>query len=394
MIKHLFKMIWNKKKQNALLISEMLVSYLVLFAVFTLLVYNYQNYKKPLGLAYENVWVVSFSNGLKTTNTDTLTLFYETLRQTVTALPQVKGISFTTDNVPFSSNSMQTGFTINKKSINGVNWHLAEDSYAAVLGLGMAEGRWFNASDKASKNRPVIINATLARQLFGDAPAVGKLLGSDDDKHKRPIIGVIQDVKEKGDYANAGFAMYERPDTGSYRGIGRMLVRVAPGTDAAFESRFYKLLSNVMRNSNVEIEHLTAKRKNINYFALVPMIVLLIVAGFLVINVSLGLFGVLWYNINKRRGEIGLRRAVGASGVSVTRQLIGEALVLATFSLLAGSFFAIQFPLLNVFNLSSNTYFIALALSIVFIYLLVLLCALYPGKQAAAIYPAVALRDE
>jgi len=73
-----------------------------------------------------------------------------------------------------------------------------------------------------------------------------------------------------------------------------------------------------MKDSNVEIEHLTNKRKDANYFTLVPMIVLLIVGGFLVINVALGLFGVLWYNINKRRGEIGLRRAVGATGNSVS----------------------------------------------------------------------------
>lgn len=387
-------MIWNKKKQNALLISEMLISFLVLFAVFTLLVYNYRNYKQPLGFEYENVWVVSYTNAVKSGNSDSLTLFYETLRQTIKSMPQVKEIGFTNDNVPFSNNTSQTGFTINKKLVNHVNYHVTDDSYAKVLDLGFTEGRWFNKSDVAAKNPPVVINAGLAHEVFGDAPAVGKLIGSDDDKNKKRVIGVVQDLKDKGDYAKAGFAIYERADTGSYRWLGRMLVRVAPETDAAFESRFYKVLANSMKNSNVEIEHLTDKLKNINYFALVPMIVLLIIAGFLIINVSLGLFGVLWYNINKRRGEIGLRRAVGASGNSVTWQLIGEAMVVATFSLLVGSFFAIQFPLLNVFDLSSNTYFVALALSIVFIYLLVLLCALYPGKQAAAIYPAVALHED
>jgi putative ABC transport system permease protein len=108
----------------------------------------------------------------------------------------------------------------------------------------------------------------------------------------------------------------------------------------------------------------------------------------------MGLFGVLWYNINKRRGEIGLRRAVGATGRSVSSQLVAEAMILATFSLIIGSFFAIQFPLLNVFNLPASVYLIALFLSVTFIYLLVLVCSLYPGKQAAAIYPAVALHEE
>ena len=124
------------------------------------------------------------------------------------------------------------------------------------------------------------------------------------------------------------------------------------------------------------------------------MIILLIVAGFLVVNVALGLFGVLWYNINKRRGEIGLRRAIGATGSAVSAQLVYESMILATLALIIGAFFAVQFPILNVFDLSASIYIIALLLSIVFIYLLVLICSLYPGKQAAAIYPAVALHEE
>jgi len=387
-------MIWNKKKQNALLISEMLISFLVLFAVFTLLVFDYQNYKKPLGLDYENVWLVTYSNAVKTTNSDSLTLFYETLRQTVKSLPDVKEISFVNDNAPFSNNTSQSGFTYNKKHINHLNYHVVEDGYAAVLSVKMEEGRWFNKTDAAAKNEAVVINASLKEQLFGNETAVDKLIGNDDDKNKMKIIGVMQDMKDKGDYTRAGIAIYHRADTSAFHSLGRILVSVSPNATAAFESRLYKTLANAMKNSNVEIAHLTDMRKNINYFALVPMIVMIIVAGFLVINVSMGLFGILWYNINKRRGEIGLRRAVGASGRAVTLQLIGEAMVVATFSLIIGAFFAVQFPLLNVFDLSSNTYLIALALSIVFIYLLVLVCALYPGRQAAAIYPAVALHED
>lgn len=387
-------MIWNRKKQNGLLITEMLISFLVLFAVFTLFVFDYQNYKKPLGFDYENVWVVTYSDALKTKNSDSLTLFYETVRQRMKSLPQVKEVSFVNDNVPFSNNTSQTGFTLNKKHIDHLNYHVTEDSYKDVLNLTLTEGRWFSKQDFPSKNEAVVINASLKEQLFGDENAVGKLIGNDDDKDKMKIVGVIQDMKDKGDYTRAGIAIYHRTDTAAFHWLGRILVSVAPDADAAFEEKLFKTLSNSMKNSNVEIAHLTDMRKNINYFALVPMIVLIIVACFLVINVSMGLFGILWYNINKRRGEIGLRRAVGATGNNVTLQLIGEAMVVATFSLIIGTFFAVQFPLLNVFDLSSKTYLIALALSIVFIYLLVLICALYPGRQAAAIYPAVALHED
>jgi putative ABC transport system permease protein len=59
-----------------------------------------------------------------------------------------------------------------------------------------------------------------------------------------------------------------------------------------------------------------------------------------------------------------------------------------------GSFFAVQFPLLNVFDLPASVYIIAILLAIVFIYLLVLVCSFYPGRQAAAVYPAVALHED
>jgi putative ABC transport system permease protein len=89
-----------------------------------------------------------------------------------------------------------------------------------------------------------------------------------------------------------------------------------------------------------------------------------------------------------------LRRAVGAPGHAVSAQLVYEALILATLSLIIGSFFAVQFPLFNVFDLPASVYLFAMLFATIFIYLLVLVCSLYPGKQAAAIYPAVALHEE
>jgi putative ABC transport system permease protein len=398
MFKHLFKLIWNKKKQNFLLMSEMLFSFLVLFAVFTLLVYYYNNYKKPMGFEYKNVWVVSYNNAYKATNTDSLTQFYETLRQNLKALPGVKEISFCTDNVPFSQNTWEGNANYKGNVASHVNQYTVEDSYKNTMTAELLEGRWFNKGDVAAKNRPIIISSDLKEKFFGNGQAVGKLLSDGNqpghDKNAMKIIGVIQGIKAKGDYASAGYAVYHRTDTGSFRSLGKIMVQVTPGATAAFEARLYKTLANYMKDSNVEIEHLTSKRKDINYFTLVPMIVLLIVGGFLVINVALGLFGVLWYNINKRRGEIGLRRAVGATGNSVSSQLITESMILATLSLILGTFFAIQFPLLNVFDLPASIYVVAIFCSIGFIYVLVFLCSLYPGRQAAAIYPAVALHEE
>jgi putative ABC transport system permease protein len=168
---------------------------------------------------------------------------------------------------------------------------------------------------------------------------------------------------------------------------------VRDGADATFESQLYKFMANTMKNT-VEIQHLSEMRDSKNEVTIIPMVIFIIIAGFLIINVALGLFGVLWYNINKRKGEIGLRRAIGASGSSVSYQLVMEAMILATMSLIVGCFFAIQFPLLSVFNIPASVYIVAILLSVLFIYLLVFACSLYPGKQAAGIHPAIALHEE
>ena len=168
---------------------------------------------------------------------------------------------------------------------------------------------------------------------------------------------------------------------------------MSDNADATFESKLYKFMATSTRGA-VEIQHVSEMRDSKNNETIMPMIIFIIVASFLIINVALGLFGVLWYNINKRKGEIGLRRAIGASGNSVSAQLVSESMILATMSLIVGCFFAIQFPLLNVYNIEASVYLIAMLLSILFIYILVFACSLYPGKQAAGIHPAIALHEE
>jgi putative ABC transport system permease protein len=393
MFKHLFKLIWNKKKQNFLLMSEMLVSFLVIFAVFTLMVFYYTNYRKPMGFDYQNLWVVNYNNTYQTQNVDSLNIFYENLRQSVKSMPQVKEVSFCSDNIPFSHNQWTGDVHYKNASTNSDNYTV-DDSYKSTMDMHLLEGRWFDKSDAFAKIQPVIINSDLKEKIFGNEEALGKMVGTEDKKFNLRVIGIVQGVKAKGDYSPSRPAIYKRTDTGSYHWLGKMMVRVTGDADAAFEGKLYKLLSNYMKNSHVEINHMTNMRESANLFNLVPMIVTLIVACFLIINVGLGLFGVLWYNINKRRGEIGLRRAIGATGSSVSSQLVSEALILATLSLIIGTFFAVQFPLLNVFDLQASIYLFALLFSIIFIYVLVTVCALYPGKQAAAIYPAVALHEE
>ena len=398
MFSHLFKLIWNKKKQNALLITEMFISFIVMFAVFTLVVFCYKNYKQPMGFDYEDVWAINFTSPENIKNNDSALIFHDALKRSMMALGQIEEISFCSSNLPFSMSHMNNMINYStRKSVMTDNYY-TEETYKDVLNMHVLEGRWFNKADDASRYTPVVITKKLKGELFGNENALGKVLGEMQiDKERSTnrfrVIGVVDDIKDKGSYQALDNGMYIKMDSTWLNWAGNMVIKVKPGTDAAFESKLFKTLSNAIGTS-IEIEHLDKKLVSKNKVMLVPMIIAFIVAGFLIINVALGLFGVLWYNINKRKGEIGLRRAVGATGNSVSKQLVGEVLVLSTISLVLGCFFAVQFPLMNVFDLPAGIYLIAIAMAVAFIYALVTVCALYPGKQAAAIYPAVALHEE
>ncbi len=388
MLQHLLTLIWNKKRQHFLLFLELFISFLVLFAVFTMLVFNYDNYRKPRGFEYERVLsITAFQRFSGDAPRDSLTIISAQLKRSLEAVPGVTAVTYVSSNSPYTMSTSSNNITYNNISLQP-DEYWADDDFAKTLQLHMLKGRWFNKSDGAAARKPVVINETLAEKFFGTADPIGKILNTGSDKQ---IVGVVRNLKDKGDYAELRPGIYQRIDSG-YQ--DNFLVKLTAGAAPSTESVIYKTIMHQFPSSNTEIEKLEDKRVVKNRMSLIPVILMLVISGFLVLNVALGIYGVVWYSVNKRRGEIGLRKAVGATSGGITRQIIGEALVLTTLPLLLGIILAVQFPLLNLFDLPVFTYIVAIVMAAVFLYLLVTLCALYPGRQAAKIYPAVALHED
>lgn len=385
---------WNKRKQNFLLLTEILISFMVIFALSSFLVYYFQNYRKPAGVDHERVWSVVYDNRHLTKNVDSAIMFHDNLEKSLKAMPQIKEVAYTSPNFPYSQSNMNTNLNLNNREIYSVNRYVAGMDYHKVLNMKLVEGRWFRPEDKVANAKPIVINETLKAEAFGNKSAVGKYFDNHDKTDRLKVVGVVQDVKVNGDYLPAGKAMYTQLDTTEVKWNSFILLKVNETADANFEGKLYKFLGQTFNNARVEISYMDDLRDAKNEITVIPMIIFMIVAGFLIINVALGLFGVLWYNISRRRSEIGLRRAIGASGASVSSQLVTESLILATLSIIVGCFFAMQFPLLNVFDVAADIYIYAIVLSMLFIYLLVIACSVYPGRQAAAIHPATALHEE
>jgi putative ABC transport system permease protein len=173
-----------------------------------------------------------------------------------------------------------------------------------------------------------------------------------------------------------------------------VMVRVAPGAGADLKQRIAQTIAGGRRGWHTELRTLEEDRHDRNTITLAPLAALLIAGTFLIVNVALGLFGVLSYNIQQRRAEIGLRRALGATSGGIGQQFLGETLVLALFGVVVGAALAVQFPLLGAFNVETPVYLQALGAAALVIFALAALCALQPSRRAARIHPAVALREE
>jgi putative ABC transport system permease protein len=385
MVNHLFKLLWKKRKSNFLIMLEIFVAFIIVFAVSSLSVYSYRNYAKPTGIKIDNVWTVYvnfnvFDDSLNHINAD---LLY----QKVKAFKEVEAMSFTSTPL-YGHSTSSRGFEHNGKNIQPRIIH-TDENYPSVLGIELTEGRWFNNTDTIQKYRSVVINQHLKEELFGKEEAIGKVLGKEGDEKRDKVVGVVGNLKIDSDF-QPDMSLLIEPVT--FR--QHFLVKTTPSVSADFEAQFAKSLRQLGENWEVEILHDDNMKADKNNIYLIPQIILFIVCGFLIVNVAFGLFGVLFQNINRRRGEIGIRRAMGATKGNILSHFIGEMIVLATFAIALGVFFAVQFPLLNIFDVAASVYVSGIVIAILAVYGLVFLCSWFPSLQAAKIYPAMALHED
>jgi putative ABC transport system permease protein len=285
------------------------------------------------------------------------------------------------------------------------------DDFVPLLSMPIVAGRNFSREDDGAGTDPVLINRTLAQAIFGDANPVGQIIAekpdpreprdpSDPPRRKR-VVGVMEDFRQHGPYSIPGKVMFDRMQLDAPRGgvPDRLLIRVKPGTTVALEPVLVRRLQREAADWSFEIstmDHLR-ERKISDY--LMPLTVLAVIAGFLLLMVTLGLTGVVWQSVTVRLREFGLRRAAGASGASVRRQVFAEMAVMTTFALLAGAIIVGQVPFLPLSRevaslVAPGIYVAAVALSAAAIYCLTLACGWYPSRLASRIPPADALRYE
>ncbi|WP_019948459.1 FtsX-like permease family protein [Hymenobacter aerophilus] len=400
MIRHLFTLMWNRRRANGLLVVEIFLAFVVLFAVSTIAANLWSNYRQPLGFEYDQVWQLNFTTGSQPRAEQLGTL--RQLLAEIRANPQVAGAASTASNTPFSFNDSQTrlDFTDPRDStqrpIGPINTYVVGPELREVMGLELVAGRWFGPADAVQgAHIPVVIDERLQRAMYPDGRSAldGQLAG--DNEPPRRVIGVVRAYRTDGELQEPLPSIFQaiQPEDTLFLAQS-VLLRVKPGSGAALEKQLTDAVRRIGPGWTGTIRTLPDMHTVQMKVRLTKPLLLGAMSVFLLLNVALGLLGVLWLNISRRRGELGVRRAMGATAGGISRQVLGEILVVTTFGLVLGLLVAVQFPLLGVQNVRPDIYFTAMLLAAGALYLLATVCALYPSRLAAGIQPAVALREE
>lgn len=398
MLRHLLKLTWKRKSRNLMLSLEILIAFAIVFGIAAFCLRYWQLYQQPIGFDGADTWKVEMQIGDGKDESIPADV-YDQLQRALAELPKVRAVGFATFT-PYRLSTWSTDF---KSSVTGAkvstNTIEASDGFADALGLRLVAGRWFNATDDGQQVEPAVLNRRAAAAMFPGRDPLGQRFtdSADDAARTFQVVGLVEDFRNKGPLmVPTNFILTRFAPHAHASRVRTILLKVAPGTPRTFEATLNQRLKMVRNDWAYQIEPLASMRASLLKEQLVPLAVVAVIAAFMLIMVAFGLFGVLWQNTTRRIPEIGLRRAVGASATHIYRQIVAEQLLLSSAAIVVGLALLVQLPITGALGETLNwpVFAGATALSMCVIYLLSLVCSLYPGWRASRLAPTEALHYE
>jgi predicted permease len=329
--------------------------------------------------------------------------FYDELLGRIQALPGVASASLSSHSPLSPGGSAMSGFAADGDA-SGANAktsvHIDSISlgFLQTMGIPIIAGREFGREDTATSPQAALINATMARQFFGDENPVGRwLLQGNQQQSRTMVVGVVKDTHYYSLVEPPRPILYclytQRPTTvGEMRfevrtkGDPKSLVAVIRATVADMDRNVP--LSRICTQEEQIDESLSQQRLFAQLSSFFGFSALLLVC--------IGFYGLMAYATTQRTHELGLRMALGARRWNVLKLVLRDGMVLALAGIAAGfggAFAATRFLSSFLFGISATDpiTFVGVAALLGFI---ALLANFIPARRATKVNPMVALRHE
>ena len=357
---------------------------------------------RDLGFTYDRQVIASIDfRGARPADTLARVALERRLLDALRAVPGVERAT-TTGSIPFQRNMTTMLFRASGDTLPD-SWNAYQNmvgpDYFATLGMRIERGRAFDDRDVLGAPGAMIVSASMARRYWPGQEALGQCvrIGS-DSLPCTTIVGVAANAVQD-DFAPDSVMQFWWPAAQKIAGqawAGAYVARVRgdPGAVAAAARR--ALQAELPGDAVAEVRPLRELvepsmrpwRLGATMFVAFGALSLLIAA--------IGLYGVVAYQVNQRRHEVGVRMALGARAGDVVRGILGEGVRLAAVGIAVGAAIALVAgrwvaPLLFDVSPHDPLIFAVVAATLL---LAAVVASLVPARRAARVDPVEALRGE
>jgi predicted permease len=325
------------------------------------------------------------------------TTYYQQLARRLKSLPGVESASFS-EETPASESERLEAVRVSQadSDVQTLGDFVAPDFFH-VLGMHVLSGREFEWRDDARDQNIAIISQSLSERLFKGRPAVGQVIypGPRAFNQRVTIVGVVNNASLWKVEDRDPPALY-RPIVNGFSDVDPMVVLRTTVDPRSLKASAEHVVRSMGRHYSLRTmtlderldTYITARRLTALLTALFGAIALLIA--------SLGLYGLMSYQIARRTSELGVRIALGASPRQVLSMVLREVLLLASVGCLLGLWLSIllgHFVANILFGVSPRNPVI-LSLAALTLMGVALIAGLAPARRAASVDPIEALRVE
>jgi predicted permease len=369
---------------------------------------------QQFGFEREGRLLVQFSPQSAGYTQERLTGLYQQMEDRFGHLPGVINESLSLYTAQQGNNWGESVYIAGEKARmdNGSSWDRVSAHYFETIGTPILQGRGFRESDTATSQRVAVVTEAFVKKFFpGAANPIGQHFGKDEPSHAGDyeIVGVARDAKYQNasrparvmffvplsqtiKYSNGVDNMVET--SSMYMGTLELHVQ---GDPRNFESLVRQTLAGIdpnlaplsMLSFDEQIDIRYSQNTLISRLSAAFGILALLLA-------SIGLYGLLAYQVTRRTGEIGIRMALGADRLNIVRLVLRGAFSQIGIGLVIGIplvFVAGKLLTSQLFGVSSFAPLILMT-AIAVLGLSALLASVVPARKAAGIDPMRALRTE
>ena len=337
--------------------------------------------------------------------------YFEQIRARIATMPQVVATGISTNATPPSSGWRQPIEILGSATAEKPDAHVefVDDGYFGVLNIPLAQGRLWEHTEIMRGALLVVINQTMASQLWPNGDAVGHQIRMAALKDQPPytrtaagsdswmqIIGIVADSRDDGLRKAVMPAVYV-PFTVNMWMFTQILVRTRIAPLALLHDVRARIVQIDPEQQVMQVRDLNAWITSLDEYGQQRLVAMLfgIFSVLALALAAVGLYSVVSYGVATRTNEFGIRMALGARASDVLRLVFSSTALNVGGGVVAGVLLSVAFDkLATKWVTESSRDPVLLAGATLLLVVAAALACFVPARRAASVDPMEALRCE